>query len=226
MHQADVHDPDVVDVLRACVDSGVIPGTLTQIAVFAGFGPRLTRVFRTEDAAVLGFDDCPNSLRIHRRHGDADDADGPLRQSLGARDLFPGIAAVGAFPQTGAGSAAFEAVRRAFDAPRARIDDARIVRIEDQIDRADFIVDEEHVFPGRAAVVAAKNAALLARAVEMAEGCDVDEVGVLRMDADARDRARIFKTDVFPSLASVGGLPHAVAMRDVAANRLFAAADI
>src|SRR5262249_34027170 len=47
-----------------------------------------------------------------------------------------------------------------------------------------------------------------------------------RMDADARHMAGIFQSDVLPGLAGVSRFPDAVAMRDVAADSLLAAANV
>ena len=60
----------------------------------------------------------------------------------------------------------------------------------------------------------------------MAEGRDVDEVGVSRIDEDAPDLLRVAQADVRPGPPAVGGLVHPVALRDVGAHVGFAGADV
>src|SRR5262245_2932265 len=224
--EQDVDDVDVVGILRPGVNARVIPGPLAQFARLIDLGPGLARVVRAKDTAVLSLDDGPDTIRIDRRNRQADDADDPLRQALVAGDLFPRVAAVGALPDTGPRSAALQAVGRAFHPPRRRINDARIVRVESQFERADFVVDEENLFPGEAAVTAAKDAALLVGAVQVAQRRDVEEVWILRMHADARNVVGIAQADGFPGLAGIGRFPHAAAVGHVAAHGLLAAAGI
>ena len=60
----------------------------------------------------------------------------------------------------------------------------------------------------------------------MPENGGVDHVRILRMDADARNMAPLFEPNVRPGLTRVGGFPHAVAVRHVAADGFFAGADV
>src|SRR5205814_4664865 len=114
--EADIHDPNLVLVLRMRVNPRVVPGALAEIAIFAGLGPGLAGVVGAEDAAVVGFDQRPDALGIDGRNRDANDADRLFRQPFVSSDLRPVIAAVGAFPQPGAGATALEAVWCALDA--------------------------------------------------------------------------------------------------------------
>src|SRR5207253_5293213 len=59
----------------------------------------LAAVARAEHAAVVGLDDGVDVLRIRGRDGDADDAERALGHAFVARELFPGVAAVGRLPQ-------------------------------------------------------------------------------------------------------------------------------
>src|SRR5262249_47565 len=85
---------DGVGALRVCVDVRVIPRALAQIAVIVDLRPILAPVVRTEDAAVLGFDERPEALRIGGGNGRAGPPARPaLRPPGGARSLPPRVAA-------------------------------------------------------------------------------------------------------------------------------------
>src|SRR6185312_1510010 len=51
------------------------------------------------------------------------------------------------------------------------------------------------------------------------------DVGIARVELDPRDLLRLLETHRRPRLTAVGGLPHAVAVRDVAADGILATAD-
>src|SRR5262249_56722859 len=86
---------DGVGALRVCVDVRVIPRALAQIAVIVDLRPILAPVVRTEDAAVLGFDERPEALRIGGRNGHADPAARPaLLPARAARNFRPPVPAV------------------------------------------------------------------------------------------------------------------------------------
>ncbi len=55
---------------------------------------------------------------------------------------------------------------------------------------------------------------------------DIDQVGVLGMDAHFSDVSRASKAQVFPGFTCIGRFVDAIAMGDVAANGCFAHADI
>src|SRR5262249_1316746 len=145
---------------------------------------------------------------------------------LGAGDLLPVVAAVGALVQRRPRTAAFQAVRRTADAPGAGVEDARVVGVEDQVHGAGVAVGEQDALPRLAAVRAAEDAALVAGAVQAAQDGGVHHIGVPGVDANARDVVGVGQADVLPGLAGVERLPHTVAVRDVAADRLLAAADV
>src|SRR5215211_6359707 len=84
----------------------------------------------------------------------------------------------------------------------------------------------EHLLPTLAAIGRAEDAALGVRPPDVPERRDVDEVGVLRVDADAGDVAGVGEAAVRPGLAAIGGLVDTVAVRDVAANRRLAHPDV
>ena len=54
-----------------------------------------------------------------------------------------------------------------------------VERVHAQVDDAGLVVDVEDFVPGLAAVLGLEQAAFLVRAVESAEGADIDNVGAL-----------------------------------------------
>ncbi len=81
------------------------------------------------------------------------------------------------------------------------------------------------LLPRLAAVRGAINAALRLWSVAGAHRGRKNNVGIVRVDHDARDAARLFQTHVRPRFAGVGGLVNAVAEGDVAADEGFTGAD-
>src|SRR5262249_13932845 len=125
-----------------------------------------------------------------------------------------------------AGPAALEAPRPADHLPEARVQDPRVRRIHRQLRGAGLVVDVRDLLPALAAVLGAEHAALRVGSEGVALHRDVDQVRVLGADAGAGDLRAFLETAVLPGLPRVGGLVHAVAVGDVAADRRFAHADV
>src|SRR5262249_30195793 len=98
-------------------------------------------------------------------------------------------------------------------------------RVHRQVDEPGVRVDELDEVPGLAAVAGPVHAALRVRPPEVAEGGDVDDVRVPRVDDDAADVVRFLEAHVPPGLAAVGGPVHALAPRDAVARVGLAGAD-
>ena len=86
-----------------------------------------------------------------------------------------------------------------------------------------FIKDAQ---PGLAAVFGAIDAAGFVGSIRVAEGGDIDDVGVGRMDADAGDGLGIVEAEVLPFLTAIDGPIDSVTLHDVAAELSFAHADV
>src|SRR5262249_27345633 len=178
--------------LRIRIDVRVVPGALAEIAFLVGAAPRAPAVVRAEHAAVVGFDDRPDAIRIRGRNRDADAATDAGGKS-GAGEARPGVAAVGGFVETTAAPAALEAPRRPPGLPETREQDSRVHRIHREVHGAGAVVHEQDVLPGRAAVTRAKHSTIMGRREGVAERGDIDEVRVLRMDANLSDLARLLE---------------------------------
>ncbi len=109
---ADIQDPDGVGILGVGDDMGVVPSALAPLAATVREDPRCSGVVAAEDAAIEGFDDRIQSLRICRRDGEPDLADDALRQACISREVGPGLTAVRGFVKAAAGAAGVERVRR------------------------------------------------------------------------------------------------------------------
>src|SRR5262245_7043514 len=108
----------------------------------------------------------------------------------------------------------------------AGVEDVRVARIGSDVGARRLRVDVQHLTPCFAAVDGLEDAALFVRPPLATQAAGVHEVGVLRVDDDARDLVRLRETDVRPVLAGIDGFVHAVADRRVVARILLAGADV
>src|SRR5262249_34871454 len=117
-----VEDVASVGVFGTCINGGVIPGSLAKVALLVDLCPCLARVFRSENATAIRFDDCPDAFGINRRNSHADIADDTFWQPFVPSNLSPGVSGVRRFEQTAAGSSALEGPWLAIDFPQRRVD--------------------------------------------------------------------------------------------------------
>ena len=208
----DIEDPRGLGILRIRVDVVVIPGALTQVAVFGAALPVVATVVGAERRAVLGLDDHEHAPALRRRCGDADLAQQTLRKTARAADIGPGFAGVVRAEDAAARPTRDELVGTAHGLPDRRVEDARIVRVHRDVDGPGTLVAIEHALPRLAAVARAEHAALGVRSMRVPERRDVDGVGILGMDAELADVARALEPEVRPRLARIGRAVHAVAV--------------
>ena len=93
----------------------------------------------------------------------------------------------------------------------AAYSDRRRLAVDHQVDRADAVVDEEHLLPRLPAIHGSEDAPLGVLREQMSHGRDVDDVRILRMDDDARDVMRVGETHELPGRAGIRGLEDAFA---------------
>ncbi len=117
-------------------------------------------------------------------------------------------------------------MRRAVHLPQAGVERVGRAGIHREIDRARLRVSEQHPIPRLAAVARAEDASLLGGRIRVAEHRRIDEVRVLRVDANARDGHRVGQPDVGPRLPAVGCPVDAVALDDIAPQLHFAHPDV
>ena len=77
------------------------------------------------------------------------------------------------------------------------------MRVHDQIDGASVCVDPQRMRPGAARVDRLENTAHLGWRPEIPQCRDISDVGILRIDNDAADRAAVLEANVRPSGAAI-----------------------
>src|SRR5205814_8787540 len=95
-------------------------------------------------------------------------------------------------------------------------------RIHREVGRAGGVVAEQDLGPRLAAVCGLVNPALGVWPERTALRGDVGDVGVCRMNTDARNLLRLGEADEGPGLTTIRRLEDAVAVGDVAADRVLA----
>ena len=223
---AGVEDVDGVFGLGVGIHTRVVESALAHGAVFVDQLPVSAGVIGDVQAALVVFDHGVDTVGIAAGDGHADLADDSRGQAGIARDLSPVIARVGGFEEAATRSAAGQSPGGAIDVPDGGEKDVGVVRVQDQIDGARMVVAVEDFLPGGATVFGAEHAALGIAPVGMAQGGDIDDIGVGGMNADARNGLRVGEAGVFPGAAGVGGLVDAIALHDVAAQFGFAHPDV
>ena len=102
---------------------------------------------------------------------------------------------------------------RAAVMPHRRVKNAWIGRVHDEVGGTGFRAYAQHMFPGLSTIGASKYTALITGTPDLALHGNQYRVGVGWVNLDAGDLPGFFQPDMGPGFASIGGLPHAVAMR-------------
>ena len=180
-----VQDIESVGRARVRVDLAEIPGTLTKTEVVIDLRPVIAAVVGLKDAAFLRLDDRVNAIGIGARNGHADAPENALRQTVSLQ-MLPGVAAIGRAIKPAPFTAAGEKPRLPPHLPERGEQSVRIMRVENDVDRAGVLVFAQDFRPGLAAIGRAKNSALVVRAISMSEGRDKNDVRILRMHDESR----------------------------------------
>ena len=224
--QPRVHRPDRVGILGVGKDLHVVPGALAELVVTVHVLPGRAAVVRAVHAALLGLDQGPHPRGLRTRHREPDIAEQPGRKPGVVSEFGPVLAAVGGLEDPAARTARNELPRPALRLPQRRVDDAGVPRVEHEVRHAGRVVSEQHVPPGLAAVRRLVDAPVRVGPERVAERAHIDGVGARRMDADPGDLLRLGEPEERPRPAAVGGLPDAVAVGDIAADRVLAGARV
>ena len=219
----DARDPDTLVVIRIDADLREIhrPRIVDHIA---HLGPGFSLVRRTIDATIRVFYQCVDDIRVFWINHDRVAArfikiDGfrrrsvfrVIRHSLG--DLGPGFAAVIGFVNAAALAAAVKAENGSPALVCSRVENIRAVDINRYVRGSGVVVDLQHVRPRLAAIGCLKHPALRACGPKIAGRGNPNDVGVCRMNDDARNVQRSGEAHVLPCLAGVERLVNAVAPR-------------
>ena len=141
-------------------------------------------------------------------------------------DVLPGVAAVSGTPQSAVRATAVDRPERAAGLPDGGEDDARVVGVQRHVDGAGAVADVQHELPVLATVLRSVEPALGVVLRRVAERGDVHEIGIVGVDADLADVARLGQAHVPPRDTGIGRLVDAVAVGDVDADRRFARAGV
>ena len=226
LHDGRVEHPDRVGIDRIRLDVNVIPGARPEDSVAVHELPGLAVIVAAVQPALvqLGLDNGVNAVRHAGR-----DIHAGLADQLGqtARQLFPGVTAVGGLENAAGGATGFDEPWLAPVLPHRRVHDARIGRVHRQIGGAGLVVDLQDGLPGVAAILAAVHATLFAGPPDLSLDGNVHEIGVFGMDDNPGDLPRLRQADVLPGRTGIGRFVHAVAVtgRDTTDRRL-ARADV
>ena len=188
-------------------------------------GPRGARVARAEHAAVpalerigdpaIHLDRGVDDLGILGGYGESDATESVGRQAIaacGIGELGPRLPTVGRLVDPASlPDPLHVAAAPAQPVPGGGVEDLGIRGVHLEVDEAGRVVHEQDPAPRLAPVGGLVDAALGVRAPEVAEGRDVHDLGVGRVDHHAADRARVLQAHVRPLRAAVGGLVDAVA---------------
>ena len=215
----EVEDVEGVGVLGVGEDVAVVERAVDEVAAARHPLPVPAAVVGPVQPGLFRLDDGPHPLRPGRGNGDADLPLDPLGKSRLVRQVLPGVAAVAGLVQAASGAAARHVPEVAVRLPDRRVDDARVVRVHRQVDGPGPVAGEQDPLPVPAAVARAVHPALVVGAEQVAEGGDVHEVGVVRVDADLADVAGVLQPGMSPAAAAVRAAVHAVAPGDVEAGR-------
>src|SRR5213593_2025568 len=151
--EAGVEHIDGISILWICVNSGVVPRTLTQSTFFVDLRPRSSTILRTKDTTVFSFNDRPNAIRISGRDGDAADANRSFRQTRITSDVCPVVATIGRLKYSARWTAALQRPWLSIHFPKTGIENTWICRINDQVTGSGFVASIEHSFPGFATIL-------------------------------------------------------------------------
>ena len=175
--------------------------------------PRVAAIHAAVDAALAtgGFDDRVDQPSVAAEDVEADASFLALREPR--RQRRPRRAAVDGAVDAAARSAAVESPGFALALIGRGEQDLGVLWIHGEIGRAGVLVDEQHLVPGLAAVDRLEYAALGVRTPQMADGGNVHDIGVARMNDDAPDVTRFFEARGSPGATRVERLVDAVAPR-------------
>ena len=217
-------------------DAGVVGGKRPVIAAIGGFVERDIAAAATTGSASIGAGGgacfgcgsacCHGGVDKFRvAGGDGEIGLDDRRQAAG--ELLPGGATVDGSIDAAIGAAEGSVfIEALLLLPERGVENGRVSGIEAHVVAAGVFVFVENLFEVLAAVGGAENAALGVGSVGMAEGSDVEAVGVFGIDFNVGDHLGIAKTEVSPALAGVDGFIDTIAGGEIGADDASTGADV
>ena len=206
----------------------VVAGATAEVPIVGHELPVAAPVVRPPQLAALGFltvprnsvtrfDQSVHAIRIRRRETNVDFSDRQLWQPV-SFELRPVVTSVSGHVNPTAWTTALPTPRVDFDLPHSCEEYPRVVGIHFQTRRTGVFVHEQHVLPRLPTVSRAEDSTLTLRTVTVTQRSHVYDVGVGRVDDDARCAARPREAHVPPVLPPICGFVDPGAERHVRAN--------
>src|SRR5450432_1343211 len=149
--ESGIQDVDRIGRARVRVDFAEIPGALPEAQAVVDPGPVVAAIFRAENPAFLRFNDGINPIGISARNAHADATKNAFGQAM-SLELLPGSSTVDRTIKPAAFAAAREKPGLPADLPERREERVRIMRVEDDVDRAGVFVFAQDFRPRLSAV--------------------------------------------------------------------------
>src|SRR5258708_1276406 len=181
----------------------VVPCTRTQRFFFAESLPCFTTIIGTEHCSIFCFNNSPDTSFFGGRNGDSDFPQQSLRQALFTCDFAPGVAAIDRFEYAAAFATTDECMRQAPGLPETGVQDARVVWVKRKVTDSGIITAEEKLLPGLPAIFGTIHGPLCIRSMSMTQGCNIDQIWILWVNAHFGNVARILQAKMSPGFPSV-----------------------
>src|SRR6516165_1665659 len=182
-------------------------------------------VIGAEKAAIRRLDHGVDALRVRTGHAHVDAPENAGRQPV-TRHVLPADSPIARTVEPTSRTSAREIPGLPPGLPQGCVDDARIMRIETDIDRTGVLILVEHLGPGLAAIGSAKYAALGIWSEGVAQCRDQHDVRIVRVDDQRPDLPRVPEADVAPGFTPIDRLVDAVSVSHVSAWSGFTGAHI
>lgn len=205
----------LIGIARGDPHPGVVGRTLRHGMVFFDQGPAVATIVGAVEAGLLVFDQGVHHIGIAGGDTNGGFAHRVLFAKLDAAGAhgLPGYARVGRAENAAGRAAGVEPPGFDVDLPHGGEKGGGIVGIDFDLVATRGLVQEKDPGPGFAAITGFVHAALLLGRVGVAQGRDVDGVGIRRVYHDAPDAPGLFQPEVPPGFARIGRLVHAIAQR-------------
>ncbi len=222
---------DHVALLRIPGHIGVIEGTLHQIVPVIHQLPGLPLVIRPVEPLLrrLGLHQRPDAIGVGRRDAEVDLSDQALRHMFTGKNSSPVFSPIGALPDAvaaGMSAATDDGPGLPLSPPRSGIENVRVLRMHFDVNDADAVGRKELFRPRFASIRGLENPSLFVFAKGMAQGGDVGDVRVLRMNLDGPDLTTLLEAHQLPALSPVCRLEDPTPGNDVAPDAVRAGAGV
>ena len=205
----------LVGVSRVDAESPEVAGPPVDDRVAARHRPARAAIVGSPEIALIGcFDERVDAPGVAGGDDDADAAQRRVGQALSGEPC-PRGAAVARHVKAAARAAVLAVPGMNRELPGRGKHRIGARGIDDDVDGARLLVDEQDPLPGASAVTRPEDAALRLGPVAVTHGRDVDDRCITRVDGQTADAAGLVEPHVRPGLASVGRFVDAVANLDV-----------